>query len=169
MSASKIGALSTATLGLGSGGSKGQRGVGFLLHNRWKHFLFKPISDRLAALDLNPLKETKIRFMAAYFPHTGYSDDDVEALYASIEEECAEARIKRHRVVIAGDFNAEVGTCSELDDPTIIGKSSMSRRSHRGDMLLQWCTQHAYSLANTFDDADPDHAWTYRHGDIKNV
>ena len=45
----------------------------------------------------------------------------------------------------------------------------MSRRSHRGDMLLQWCTQHAYSLANTFDDADPDHAWTYRHGDIRKM
>ena len=78
----------------GSGGSKGQCGVGFLLHSRWKHILFKPCSNRAAALDLCLAKTLEIRFVAAYFPHGGHLDEEVDALYASIEAECAEARAK---------------------------------------------------------------------------
>ena len=92
------------------------------------------------------------------------SNDDVEAVYASLEALCLEARLKKYRIAIAGDFNAEVGAHEEFDDASIIGHSSMTTRSDRGDMLVKWCTQHGFSLANTFSDADIDDAWTYRNG-----
>jgi hypothetical protein len=33
----------------GSGGTKGRCGVGFLLHSRWRHTFFQPISERCAS------------------------------------------------------------------------------------------------------------------------
>ena len=35
----------------GSGGTRGTRGVGLLLHGRWTHALFRPVSERLCVLD----------------------------------------------------------------------------------------------------------------------
>ena len=52
----------------GSGDSKGQRGVGFVLHSRWRHSLFKPISDRAAVLDFCAHQGIKIRAIAVYMP-----------------------------------------------------------------------------------------------------
>eukprot|EP00959_Pyramimonas_sp_CCMP1952_P212011 4436982-Pyramimonas_sp.AAC.1 len=36
----------------GSGGTRRSRGVAFLLHQRWVHESFQPLSDRAATLDI---------------------------------------------------------------------------------------------------------------------
>eukprot|EP00973_Karenia_brevis_P050476 7005828-Karenia_brevis.AAC.1 len=65
-------------------------------------------------------------------PHSGHSDDDVDEMYGLLENQCAEAKQRKYLITLAGDFNAEVGTCSEYDDPEVIGPMSMRRRSDRG-------------------------------------
>ena len=107
----------------GSSGVKGQKGVGFLLHKRWKHTLFKPLSERVATLDVRIARKRRIRIVGVYMPHAAQPDEEVEAVYAMLEEENEEARKKGHNLLIAGDFNAEVGAQRESDDPQIIGAS----------------------------------------------
>ena len=48
----------------GSGGMRGQRGVGFLLHKKWKDnvCIFKPISERLGFLDIVISEGSTVRF-----------------------------------------------------------------------------------------------------------
>ena len=121
----------------GSGGFRGHSGVGFLLHNRWRHARFKPCSDRAATLDLVLPLQKKICFIAVFFPHGGLPEDQVEALFATVEAECTEARNRKYKLVIAGDFNAEVGSRNDLDDASVIGNCSLTTRSKRGDMSLQ--------------------------------
>ena len=149
----------------GSGGSHGQRGVGFLLNKKWSRLSFRPISDRVAVLDVQADRQQKLRIIGVYMPRSMQPDDEADAVYAGIEEELAFARRKKYNTVIAGDMNAEVGARVGNDDGTIIGLSPMSSRSHRGDTLVKWCTFHDLVLANTYRCGDRSSTWTYRNGD----
>ena len=149
----------------GSGGTKGERGVGFLLHKRWQALLFKPLSDRVAVLDLRIASKRCIRVIAVYMPHSGHKDEDVDVVYSALDVECKEARSKHSSLLIAGDFNAEVGTCVESDDHRIIGCNPCIRRSQRGAQLLLWCTFHKLALANTFSSESLDMCWTYKNAE----
>ena len=108
---------------LGSGGRKYQRGVGFLLHNRWKHLRFKPLSERVAVLDLRLRNDAVLRAVAVYFPHSARLDEEVELVYSISEDQCCEAKTKGYNTILAGDFNAEAGAYREYDDPKIVGPS----------------------------------------------
>ena len=98
---------------LGSGGMQRHRGVGFLLHSRWQHLKFKPLSERVGVVDVKLQKDAVLRIVGVYMPHAGHSDDSVEQVYSNLAEQCNEAREKGYMVLLAGDFNAEVGICSE--------------------------------------------------------
>ena len=63
-------------------------------------------------------------------------DEEVEAVYAKLNEECSEARSKRYIVIVAGDVNARVGARGDFDDASVIGHSPAERRNARGGMLL---------------------------------
>ena len=126
----------------GSGGIKGKRGVGFLLHKRWAETskpLFIAISPRLASLTID-IASISLCIIGVYMPHSGMCDSEVDAVYACINEHLACARAKGNRCIVVGDLNAEVGTRSEHDNPRIIGENSMLRRNARGEWLVQWCT-----------------------------
>ena len=149
----------------GSGGSKGRCGVGFLLHRRWNHSFFKPISERCASLGIKISSRLNIHIIGAYMPHGGHEDAEVEAVYAEIQQECRKARENDAGIIIAGDFNAEVGSRDDYDNPAILGDNPMPSRNDRGNMLLQWCALLGLALANTFGCSSADTAWTYRNGE----
>ena len=135
---------------LGSGGTEGQRGVGFLLHRRWKRFLFKPVSERLAVLDLTVAPSKVLRLSTAYMPHAGESDDDDEVLYQQLSDKILEGRRLKYTCICAGDYNAEVGPATDNDDQSIIGHNVSRCRNGRGEMLVQWSHFHELMIANTF-------------------
>ena len=56
-------------------------------------------------------------------PHSLMPDEDVEGVYASIEGALRQARHKGYRSIIARHFDAEVGSRTEADDPSIIGEN----------------------------------------------
>ena len=155
---------------LGSGGANHKRGVGFLLHRRWKHLRFKPLSDRVGVIDLRILRGVVLRLIAVYMPHSGQPDEVVEQVYGLLEEQCREAKAQGYMTALTGDFNAEVGTFRDFDDSTIIGSSSMPNRSDRGAWLLNWCTLMRYKIANTFGgNTASETYWTYRHCEVTKV
>ena len=124
----------------GSGGVRGRKGVGILMNRRWPVSTFKPVCDRLCCLDLKLQDGSPMSLLGVYMPHALMPDEDVEAVYGSLECALSVARQKGYRVIIAGDFNAQVGTRTDDDDPKIIGDSPMTIRSSRGDALVRWCT-----------------------------
>ena len=137
------------------------------MHSRWRHSYFKPLSERCAVLGIKISKQLKIRAVGVYMPHGGHSDTEVDSLYAELDAECKEAHSKGERVVIAGDFNAEVGGRNEHDNFDVIGDNPCAIRSDRGSMLVQWCTLHKMALSNTFGSPSVEAAWTYRNGDLR--
>ena len=76
------------SLWYGSGGTRGQRGVGFLLHNKWTDYvsIYKPMSDRLAFLDVAISKKLTVRCFSVYMPHSEYPDQDVEVVYTMLDD-----------------------------------------------------------------------------------
>jgi exonuclease III len=146
----------------GSGGNKGQRGIGFLLHHRWKHESFRAISSRAAFLDVR-IRSVRYRIFGLYFPHALMPDDEVEAVYASIESDVGSARKKGYSTIIAGDFNAEIGHRRPEDDPDIIGENQMPHRSERGELLLQWCEYKKFVISNSYGCGDWNMSWTFKN------
>jgi exonuclease III len=100
-------------------------------------------------------------------PDASYSDNDVNLVYAQLDEQLRDAHSQRRRCIVCGDMNCQVGTRTDFDDPDILGRNGPYVRNLRGSWLLQWCTLHTLVLANTFFETDPDNMWTYRKGDIR--
>ena len=148
----------------GSGGTKGRCGVGFLLHSRWRHTFFQPISERCASLGVRINNHLQIHAIGVYMPHGGHSDSEVEAVYAKLDAECRNARAKGAKIIIGGDFNAQVGCRTEYDNVHILGDNPMPSRNNRGNMLLHWCELQQLALSNTFGCLSVDASWTYKNG-----
>ena len=69
----------------GAGGKKGEKGTAILLHRRWARGFraFHAVSERCCAMDAN-IEGRKLRLIAAYMPHCGYDDEDVEGAYLQL-------------------------------------------------------------------------------------
>ena len=120
----------------GSGGSNGRCGVGYLFKKRCTQIQFRPISTRAAALDVQSNRNVKWRIIGVYMPHSMQPQDDVDATYATIGAEIASTRRSKYNLVIAMDFNAEVGTRTDDDDDAVIAENPMCSRCYRGDALV---------------------------------
>lgn len=92
------------------------------------------MSNRVASLDVKIGAKVKVRILGVYMPHALMPDEEVDAVYAAMEEALCQARQKGYRIIIAGDLNAEVGRKAEDDDPNIIGDNPMPKRSERGEL-----------------------------------
>ena len=122
---------------LGGGGVKG-RGVAIVLHERWKNAVQgrRAVSERLAWLDVT-MHGKKLRLIAVYFPHMGYSEAEVEALYNDLSKVCGDARRAGRKVLVGGDFKAAVGVAREEDPAEAVGKFGYGERNHRGHNLVR--------------------------------
>ena len=74
--------LPSGHLFVGSGGATGERGVASIIHKRWSDGIRKIncVSERLIVFELDIL-HVQFTVMVPYFPHSGYSDTEVEPLY----------------------------------------------------------------------------------------
>eukprot|EP00973_Karenia_brevis_P074522 10356361-Karenia_brevis.AAC.1 len=96
---------------MGSGGTLGKHGVGFLLHKKWAQafLLFRAVSERLGLLRLR-VGGKIVSLICVYMPHCGYPDIEVEGMYDQISQITGKERALGHQVVIGGDWNAEVAS-----------------------------------------------------------
>ena len=95
---------------MASGHDENSRGVAIILHSRWARSIkqFCGVNERLAYLDLN-VNKIRLRLISAYFPHSGYADEEIQRMYTALSTIKLEAKQNKRRVMIAGDFNARVG------------------------------------------------------------
>ena len=84
-------------------------GVGILLHA--KHVkssqVVHAISDRILALDF-VVNHIRIRAVAVYMPHCGYSADHFEQTADQLRCVLDEATQQRRRIIVGGDFNSQL-------------------------------------------------------------
>ena len=98
----------------GAGHDSARKGVGILLHKRWRKRIirFRPVSERICFLDVRMFGFC-YRFVSVYFPDSTYPDAEVQKVYDSLAEVHNDAVRKTYKVVIAGDFNAKIGKDEE--------------------------------------------------------
>jgi endonuclease/exonuclease/phosphatase family metal-dependent hydrolase len=103
---------------------------------------------RLCQLDVR-IHGKAYRFLSVYFPDSSYPDAEVQKLYDLLDEARNDARKKRYRCVIAGDFNAKVGAHLDNDGHSAAGKHGYGTQNSRGQWLLTWASVNSFKIANT--------------------
>eukprot|EP00973_Karenia_brevis_P040622 5618404-Karenia_brevis.AAC.1 len=78
------------------------------------------------------MNKIPVRFVAAYFPHSGYTDWHIQKMYDSLREVRKDAISKRRHVIIGADFNAQVGIGEDADKTTASGKHALNPPNARG-------------------------------------
>ena len=159
--------LPDRSLWCGSGGTAGKHGVGVLQHRDWKLDNFKAISSRLCVVNATK-NGVRLSLIVAYLPHGGYSDDAVEQIYDDISTQIGLARKDRRRIVLGGDWNAEVASATG-NDIGAAGRFTNPIRSARGDWLAAWAQQHDFKIANKFFDKRWDNTWTHQQNGRQRV
>ena len=90
-------------------GDNAAAGVGILLHERHvkKNNRVSNVSGRVLALDF-VLYGKRVRSIATYIPHCGYSVQDLEETYEQLRCIVSEPRRLHRAVIIGGDFNTQL-------------------------------------------------------------
>ena len=144
------------------GCEEGRRGVGFVVHRKWAAFIqsFEPLNERVAYLVMK-IKRKQIVVVGTYFPHSGYPDSAVEEVYDTISKILEEGKKRRQHMIVAGDFNAEIGERSEFDDSRYVGKHSMGITNPRGAWLKRFCCFNSLTMASTLYPKPQERMATY--------
>jgi hypothetical protein len=152
---------------LGSGGTRGSKGVAILLHRRWvKGFrAFHAISERLCALDLN-IRGKQTRTAAVYMPTSWHDDSLVESVYQDVSKLCVGARRLKRKLMLFGDFNAVVGRNIPGDESAIVGSHGLGLRNDRGQWLVDWASSESLAIVNTLFRKPVHKLWTHTSDNI---
>lgn len=67
---------------------------------------------------------------------------------------------KNESFIVDGDFNADVGSCSEYDNSKVVGMCGLGQENQRGQWLKQWCDLENL-IGNTFYPKSHDRRVTY--------
>ena len=135
---------------MASGYNTHTRGVALFVNRKWSKSIkkFHPINERIAMVDLKH-KQIQLGVISAYFPHSGYGDEDVQEMYNTLSELIKEARDHKLKVVIGADCNAQVGIPDEDENNRYIGRFGMRNCNARGQWLKNWATTNNMIVANT--------------------
>ena len=135
---------------------RGSGELAIVLNSKWAGSVlnFVAVNERIAYLDL-ATRGFRVRVVAAYFPHSGYGDVHVHAVYNILSTLRSEAKAKHYRFIVGADCNAQAGSRTEFDDPVVIGTNGLNKENSRGQWLKQWATSEALVLCNTFFSKPP--------------
>ena len=107
------------------------------------------VNERLAFLDISN-RGIWARIVSAYFPHSGYSDAHIQSMYTALSAIHKEALSHKYHFILAGDFNAEVGSRLDSDSSRVVGPCGLHSENSRGQWLKQWATLENLVITNTF-------------------
>ena len=146
----------------GSGYNEFSRGVAIIVNSRWKAGLvgFSPINERLATLDID-IHSWRLRLISAYFPHCGYADMHVQALYDTISTILAESTKQHRHPLLAADFNAQVGPRADDEFSHTTGNFALPPTNSRGQWLKSWAGTHDLIITNTHFQTTRDNMTTF--------
>ena len=123
-----------------------QRGVGFLVAPKTVKSVLKvqPISDRIIVIRLNA-KPQPMTIIQVYMPTTETEDDEVLSIHAMLQKVVDECP-KKDRLVVMGDFNAQIGANRQHMS---CGKFGVGEGNDRGQMFLDWLSDNKLIAVNT--------------------
>ena len=146
-----------------AGCDSGRRGVGFLVNKKWVPSVVEArgVSERVSYIRIHRGR-WRMCVIGVYFPHGGYSEDEVQEVYNVISEILDETRKRKEMIMIAGDFNAEIGPIMDQDNSKYIGPCTMGEQNFRGFLLKRWCELHHLTIANSIFPKRQVHLETFR-------
>ena len=107
------------------------------------------VNERLVFLDISG-GGMRVRIASAYFPHSGYADAHIQALYTTLTEIHKDAAANKFQFILAADFNAEVGSRMDTDSSKVIGPNGFNSENQRGQWLKQWAAGEIWSSRTPF-------------------
>ncbi|XP_072022674.1 craniofacial development protein 2-like [Amphiura filiformis] len=125
-----------------------QRGVGFLVSPKTVKSVLKvqPISDRIIMIRLNAKpKPITIIQIYMYMPTTEADDEEILSIYAMLQKVVDECP-KKDRLVVMGDFNAQIGADRHHMS---CGRYGVGEGNDRGQTLLYWLSDNKLVAVNT--------------------
>jgi endonuclease/exonuclease/phosphatase family metal-dependent hydrolase len=140
--------------------NKDARGVGFLIHTKFKDFVkeVKSYSNRVISMNVQLTSNKQMCVIQVYAPTTDYEDSEVEEFYEDIDRAIKENKGKY--TIVMGDFNAKVGKCRKGEE-LILGNFGVGERNKRGDTLLEFAAEQKFVIANTIFKKDQKRYWTW--------
>ena len=123
-----------------------RKGVGFMVSKSVARSVMavEAISDRLMIMRLNS-KPQPITFMQTYMPTCEADDEEVLQMYSAMQE-AIDKTPKKDRLVIMGDFNAQIGSGTMHAACGLFGYGDIN---DRGRLLLDWLGDNELVAVNT--------------------
>ncbi|XP_060527005.1 craniofacial development protein 2-like [Cylas formicarius] len=143
----------------GGGDPKHQYGVAVFISSELEKSVidFIPLGERVMLLRLLTTHRV-MNVVQAYAPTGDKSDEVVEDFYSTLEEAMKITK-QGELIIVLGDFNAKIGKGA---DGEVCGDQGLGTRNTRGDRLVQFCTEHRLSAANTFFKQHPRRLYTWK-------
>ena len=134
------------------------RGVGFLVAPKLVRAVIKvqPISSRVIVLRIDA-KPQPITIIQAYMPTSEADEEDVLAVYATLQKAVKECP-KKDRLVVMGDFNAKIGANRQH---AACGSFGLGDGNDRGQLLLDWLEDNKLVAVNTCFQHRPNQLFTW--------
>ena len=150
-----------------SGRDDGQlrQGVGVMLSPRAAaaYIDSQPISEGVLLVKLR-LKSSTLSVICAYAPTNDYPEDQKDAFFVELQH-AVDRVAARNTLVLAGDFNAQVGAEDPQQWHGCLGKFALKRDTLRTSgmaiRLLDFCVANNLVLRNTFFDHKDIHLATW--------
>lgn len=137
-------------------------GVGFAVRNKLmsKVELGNDGTERILTIKVNTTLGP-VTLVSTYAPTLAASPEDKDAFYNQLSSLIRDIPPEQ-QLLLLGDFNARVGNDSE-HWPTCIGKFGVGKMNENGQRLLELCSYHQLSIANTFFKSKPQHKVSWMH------
>ena len=141
-----------------------ESGVGIAIRNSIVQNLDQdptPINDRIMTMRMPLDKKCFLTIVSVYAPTLTNTDENKERFYNNLRETIKNVPTS-DKLIIAGDFNARVGTEAE-NWPGVIGTHGTGKCNSNGELLLALCSEFELVITNTVFKHKQHHKTTWMH------
>ena len=132
-------------------GTPRQHGVGIAIRNcHLRGIVEEPnsVNERLMTLRVPLVRGEHMLVISAYAPTLMADEDQKDLFYHALDSVLRKA-CPKDKIVLMGDFNARVGSKTDLWGD-VIGAHGIGKMNSNGLRLLSTCSQHNLAITNTF-------------------
>ncbi|ELT96916.1 hypothetical protein CAPTEDRAFT_203287 [Capitella teleta] len=130
--------------------SRRESGVGFAIRTDIANKLVclpQGVNDRIMTLRIPVSGKKCATIISAYAPTMTNPDDIKEKFFEDLHTTVTSIP-KTEKILLLGDFNARVGTDYTTWGP-IISRNGVGKCNSKGELLLQFCSEHQLLITNT--------------------
>ena len=145
-------------------GERRLHGVGFAIRNSLAASLEElPIghSERIMSLRVPLPRGQYLTLICAYAPTLVADESDKDSFYALLHQ-VIERVDRKDKLILAGDFNARVGSDDTLWEG-VLGRQGVGKKNSNGLRLLSFCSEYQLTIKNTRFQVKNKHTNTWKH------